>query len=206
VARALSDQAERLAIDAQQVIGDAEVALRGEELSGLHPHLGAEPSLALTHQRAPDLHLPLRDTDAALLPPVQVERHRHPDRQVVVGAQRLLASEVEHGVGPQAGLPEPALGRLHVETHRPHVRVVGEGARHQLVDRDLVLRGERRRVPADIARTTAQATRLAPPRPACMAPSSAHRHGELRRALAGGPVPAHRHLPRPESGNWIVPR
>jgi len=57
----------------------------------------------------------LGDGGPTLLAPVKVERHREADHQVVVGAGHVpLATQVEHGIRPQAGLAEPALRSIRI--------------------------------------------------------------------------------------------
>jgi len=121
------------AVHAQELVGDLEVPLGRQQLARLHAHLRTHLPLALGDLTAPRLDFPLRHPDAPFLPPIQIERERYPDVQVVVGAQRLLASELEHGVGPQARLLQPPRRSVDLEPRRLEIGVVGERASHQLV-------------------------------------------------------------------------
>ena len=121
------------AVHAQELVGDPEIPLGRQQLTRLHAHLRTHLPLALGDLTAPRLDLPRRHPDAPFLPAVQIERERYSDRQVVVGAQRFLAPELEHGVGPQARLLQPPRRRVDLESRRLEIGIVDERASHQLV-------------------------------------------------------------------------
>src|SRR5439155_2615521 len=86
------------------------------------------------------LQLSLGHTDTPLLAPIEIERDRHTDHDVVVRAQSLLAAEVQHWIWTQAGLHQPAVGRLDVRAGSANVRVLNERAHYQVVDGGLARR------------------------------------------------------------------
>ena len=132
---ALLDQAERLAVDAEQLLREPQVPGRGEHLSGLQANLGAQPPLPVGDLGLLQLQLTLGHCDASFLATIQVERHDHTDHDVAVRPRHvLLPGQLEHRVGAQAGLPEAASGGVDLGPRRAKLQVIGERARDQLVD------------------------------------------------------------------------
>ena len=124
---------ERVSVHAQELVSDLKVPLGGQQLSRLHAHLRSHLPLTLGDLAAPRLDFLLRDPDAPFLASVQIERERDANGQVVVGAQRLLAAQLEHRVGPPARLLEPPRRSVDLEPRRLEFGIVGERARHQFV-------------------------------------------------------------------------
>jgi hypothetical protein len=130
-------EAERITVHLEQFVGDGQIAARRQQLASLEPDVRPQPALALGQERALDRDLALRDADTSLLAAVEIERHRHADHEVAVGADGLLPPQLEHRVGAQRGLADAGGGRLNFCARGPEVRVVRDRPGDQLVDRDL---------------------------------------------------------------------
>ena len=72
-----------------------------------------------------------------MLAAVEIERDGEADRYVVVGAQCLLAAQLEHRVRTQARLLQAPDGRVDLCARGAEIGAVGERADDELVHRDL---------------------------------------------------------------------
>ena len=127
---------------------DGEVAAGHEPLSGLHPNVCGQASLPVTHLAPLHRKLALGHADAAVLPAVEVERQRHTDRHVVVGAERLLTAELERRVRTQPGLAEASLRGVDLRADCPKILVVDNRTRDELLDAERCLGSLRLHDPA----------------------------------------------------------
>ena len=91
-AHAILNETECVAVHGQQIVGDGQAASGRQHLPRLHADVGGQAPLPVTDLCPLHLQLALRDADTAFLSAVEIERDGEPDRDVVVGAQRLLTA------------------------------------------------------------------------------------------------------------------
>ena len=134
---AILNEPEGVTVHLEQLVRHAEIPARREILTRLHSRVAGDPALAILHLGALHLQLALGHGHASFLSSAPVERHRQPDHEVVVRAQCLLPSQLEHRIRPQRRLPEPADRRVDLRAGGAEVGVLGQRPVDQLVDRQL---------------------------------------------------------------------
>src|SRR5262249_938389 len=112
-------------------------AARRQELTRLHSHIGRQATLAVAHLSALQLEFALRDADAAVLSAVEIQRHRHAHGEVVVGAEGLLPTQLQHWIRAQTSLPKPADRRIDVGACGAEIGIVGQRPGDELFDADV---------------------------------------------------------------------
>ena len=117
----------------EEVTHGAEVPPCGKHLRRLHTQVTTELSLSISKLGALYLQLPFRHADAPLLPAVEIQRQRDADHDVVVRAERLLTTEIEHRIWPKPGLLHPCCGGVDVELCRFEIGVPIDGMPDQCV-------------------------------------------------------------------------
>ena len=138
LAHTCAEEAQGIAVHLQQFLGKVEVALCGQELPGLHPHLRPQSTLPVRHLGAFHLQLACGHSNAPGFSAVEIQRQGYARREVVVRAGHiLLHAEIEHGIRAQPGLAESSVGGVHLSLRGLQVRVVRQGTRHEVVHRDL---------------------------------------------------------------------
>ena len=140
LAHAVADDGQRVAVHAQQILGHAEAALRGQDLAGLHADVRAKAALAIVDLPSSGIQLALGHRDAPFLAPVEIQGQGHPDVEVVVRADGLLSPELQHRIRAQPRLLHSGRRRLHVDPRRLQVGIVGQGTGDELVHGQLPAR------------------------------------------------------------------
>src|SRR5262249_49986445 len=124
-------------VSLEQLVGDREVAARREQLARLDPDIRSETALPIGEQRALHRELAFGDADAPLLAPVEIERQRDANSEVVVRADRLLSAKLQHRIGPQRGLTDTGRHGVDLGPGSAELRVLDERTGDQLVDGDV---------------------------------------------------------------------